>query len=198
MSGELFLALLVFVTVTLFTPGPNNVMLMTSGVNFGFARTQAHVWGVTLGFAFMVLVVGIGLGALFDAFPLLYTVLKYVSIAYLLYLAWMIANAGPVKEGEEKGRPLTFLQAAAFQWVNPKGWIMAIGAVSTYAAILSFPFNVLLITALFGAVGILSCLAWAAFGAGMRRLIRTPRAVRIFNIAMALALVASIAPVLFE
>lgn len=198
MSGELFLALLVFVTVTLFTPGPNNVMLMTSGVNFGFARTQAHVWGVTLGFAFMVLVVGVGLGALFDAVPLLYTVLKYVSIAYLLYLAWMIANAGPVKEGEEKGKPLTFMQAAAFQWVNPKGWIMAIGAISTYAAILSFPFNVLLITGLFGAVGILSCLAWAAFGASMRRLLRTPRAVRIFNIAMALALIASIAPVLFE
>src|SRR5262245_35169175 len=126
MPSELLWALLVFVVVTLFTPGPNNAMLMASGLNFGFRRGLPHLWGVALGFAVMVLAVGLGLGALFAAYPAAYTVLKYVGAAYLLYLAWQIASASPHEEGgDPRGRPITFLEAAAFQWLNPKGWVMA-------------------------------------------------------------------------
>src|SRR5689334_23905403 len=169
MSWELVSALVVFALVTLFTPGPNNVMLMTSGVNFGFSRTQPHLWGVSLGFALMFLIVGVGLGAVFTAIPFFYTVLKYVSAAYLLYLAWKIATSGSVEEEKGRGRPMTFLEATAFQWVNPKAWIMAIGAVTTYAAVLAFPFNMVFIAIVFGILGTLSAATWVGFGTGLRR-----------------------------
>jgi threonine/homoserine/homoserine lactone efflux protein len=195
--SELFLALVAFCAVTLVTPGPNNVMLMTSGLNYGFQRSQPHLWGVTLGFAIMVLAVGLGLGAVFAAYPMVYTILKYAGAAYLLYLAWMIAISGPV-EGEDaaSGKPLTFMQAAAFQWINPKGWVMAVGSVSAYAGIAVFPYNMVVITALFCVLGVLSSSLWTALGQSLRRLLTDVRAVRVFNAAMALALVASLWPVL--
>lgn len=197
--SELQRALLVFVIVTLFTPGPNNTMLMTSGLNFGFRRGLPHLWGVALGFAVMVLAVGVGLGAAFQAYPAAYTVLKYSGALYLLYLAWQIATAGPLEEGETaRGRPITFAQGAAFQWLNPKGWVMAVGAVSTYAAVAAFPNNMLLIAFLFGTLGILSSATWLGFGTGLKRMLKSPRAVRAVNIAMALLLVASLWPVLAD
>jgi threonine/homoserine/homoserine lactone efflux protein len=195
MSVELLWALLVFVVVTLFTPGPNNAMLMASGLNFGFRRGLPHLWGVALGFAVMVLAVGLGLGAVFQAYPLAYTVLKYAGAAYLLYLAWQIATAGPVEEGTTRGRPITFLEAAAFQWLNPKGWVMAVGAISAYAAVAAFPLNVVLMSALFGTLGILSSATWLGFGTGLKRLLTNPAAVRTVNIVMALLLVASLWPI---
>lgn len=195
MSSELLWALLLFVVVTLFTPGPNNTMLMTTGLNFGFRRGQPHLWGVALGFSVMVLAVGLGLGAVFQAYPAAYTVLKYAGAAYLLYLAWQIATAGEVQEGEAGGRPIRFMEAAAFQWLNPKGWVMAVGAVSTYAVVAPFPFNMLLIAFLFGSLGILSSATWLGFGTGLKRLFTSPAAVRAVNIAMALLLVASLWPI---
>ena len=195
MPSELLWALLLFVVVTLFTPGPNNTMLMTTGLNFGFRRGLPHLWGVALGFAVMVLAVGLGLGAVFQAYPAAYTVLKYAGAAYLLYLAWQIATAGAVEEGETRGRPIGFMEAAAFQWLNPKGWMMAVGAVSTYAAVAAFPFNMLLMATLFGSLGILSSASWLGFGTGLKRLLTSPRAVRAVNITMALLLVASLWPI---
>ena len=197
MSSGLFAAFVVFAVATLFTPGPNNVMLMTSGVNFGFRRTLPHVLGVDFGFGFMVAVVGVGLGAIFTAVPILYSILKYAGAAYLLYLAWHIARSGAVRENAE-AHPLTFLQAAAFQWINPKGWIMAIGAATTYAAIAAFPFNTALMVAVFVAFGLLSSLTWLLFGTGLRRIVTDPRMVRIFNVAMAGLLVLSLVPVFLE
>lgn len=200
MLSELQWALLMFVVVTLFTPGPNNTMLMTSGLNFGFRRGLPHLWGVALGFAVMVLAVGVGLGAVFQAYPAAYTVLKYAGALYLLYLAWHIATAGPPDEdqGQEHGRPITFLQGAAFQWLNPKAWVMAVGGISTYAAVAAFPSNILLIAFLFGTLGILSSATWLGFGTGLKRLLKSPRAVRAVNIAMALLLVASLWPILAD
>jgi threonine/homoserine/homoserine lactone efflux protein len=198
MPSELLWALLLFVVVTLFTPGPNNTMLMTTGLNFGFRRGLSHLWGVALGFAVMVLAVGLGLGAVFQAYPEAYTVLKYAGAAYLLYLAWQIATAGGIEEGAASGRPITFLQAAAFQWLNPKGWVMAVGAVSTYAAVAAFPYNMLLMAGLFGSLGVLSSASWLGFGTGLKRLLTSPRAVRAVNITMALLLVASLWPILAD
>jgi threonine/homoserine/homoserine lactone efflux protein len=199
MSFELLTAFFVFAVVTLFTPGPNNVMLMASGLNFGLPRTLSHVLGVALGFALMFLLVGIGLGALFAAYPALYTVLKYAGAAYLLYFAWLIATAAPAGEGDQaRSRPLTFLEAAAFQWVNPKGWVVAVGATASYAAFAAFPANIAIMTLLFALIGALSALTWAWFGSGLRHLLRHAGAVRAFNVVMALLLVASIYPVVAD
>ena len=199
MSADLLVALAAFCAVTLITPGPNNVMLMASGLNFGFRRAQPHMWGVTLGFAVMVFAVGLGLGAIFAAYPLIYTVLKYAGAAYLLYLAWAIAMSGPMNPGEVgAGTPMTFVQAAAFQWVNPKGWVMAVGAVSAYAGVAIFPLNITLIAVLFGALGVVSSATWVLVGQTLQRWLTNARAVRIFNVGMALALVASLWPVVSD
>jgi threonine/homoserine/homoserine lactone efflux protein len=198
MPSELHWALLLFVVVTSFTPGPNNAMLLATGLNFGFRRGQPHLWGVALGFTVMVLAVGLGVGAVFQAYPSVYTMLKYMGAAYLLYLAWHIATAGELKEGEARGRPITFLEAATFQWLNPKGWVMAIGAISTYAAVAAFPLNMLLIACLCGGVGVLSSVTWLGFGSALQRLLSNPRAVRAVNITMALLLVASLWPILAD
>ena len=197
LSYELLGALTVFAVVTLFTPGPNNIMLMTSGLNFGVRRTLPHAAGVVAGFGFMVLVVGLGLGAVFSAWPLLYTVVKYVGAAYLLYLAWKIAHAGPAK-GEAEGTPLTFLQAAAFQWVNAKAWVMAIGAVTAFAAVTAFPWNAITFAVIFSVLGAASSATWVLFGTALRRVVTDPGTVRIFNWVMAALLVASLIPVFLE
>ncbi len=198
MSHELAAAFVVFALATLFTPGPNNIMLMASGLNFGLNRTLAHGFGVPLGFGFMVLVIGFGLGAVFAAYPIAYQVLKYVGAAYLLYLAWRIATATGVHGGAAAGRPFTFLQAAAFQWVNAKAWVMAIGAVTAYAGIAAFPLNTIVIAAIFTVLGVASSFTWVFFGTGLKRVVNDPRAVRIFNLAMAALLAASLIPVFLE
>ena len=197
MSSQLLAAFVVFAIATLFTPGPNNVMLMASGLNFGFARTLPHALGVAFGFGFLVLVIGFGLGAFFEAYPAVYATIKFVGAGYLLYLAWIIAKSGPAKGGV-RGRPLSFIEGAAFQWVNAKGWVMAVGGVTTYAAVAPFPLNILLIAGLFAGFGVLSSWTWLLFGTSLRPIIRDPRKVRVFNIVMALALAASLIPVFLE
>ncbi|MGH6611560.1 MAG: LysE family translocator [Burkholderiaceae bacterium] len=194
--SDLLVALAVFCVVTLFTPGPNNLMLMTSGLNFGVRRGVPHMLGVVLGFSAMVLIVGLGLGAIFEAWPMLYTVLKYLGASYLLYLAWQIATAVPHSpEHRGTGRPISFLQAAAFQWVNPKAGVMAVGAVTTYAAIAPFPVNMIVIAALFGFFGLASSGTWLGFGAALQHVLKDRRTVRVFNVVMALLLVASLYPI---
>ena len=172
---------------------------MTSGLNFGFWRTIPHMIGVPLGFAFMVIIVGLGLGAVFHNWPVIFQILKYVGALYLLYLSWIIANLGSVDipDGIKK-RPFTFLQAASFQWVNPKAWIMTMGAISTYGEISLFPYNVLLISSLYGVLGFVSSGIWVAFGYTLKQFIINPTTVRLFNGAMALLLVATLYPIFIE
>lgn len=199
MHSELASALLLFVTVTLITPGPNNAMLMASGLTYGFRRGLPHLLGVALGFGAMVFAVGLGLGAVLAAFPVAYVILKYAGAAYLLFLAWRIATAEPTfSTASPVARPMTFVQAAAFQWLNPKGWVMAVGAVSTYAAVAPFPFNMALIAGLFATLGLISSAVWLGFGHGLRQVLTDARAVRAVNIVMALLLVASVLPVLAD
>ncbi len=195
MTPELLFALIAFAFVTSVTPGPNNIMLMTSGANFGFRRTVPHMLGVALGFVFMAVMVGLGLVGLFDAWPPSYTVLKVVSVVYLLWLAWKIANAAPPEGREAAGRPLTFLQAAAFQWVNPKAWAMALTAVTAYAPGQTL-MSVMIVAWVFGAVNLPSVGSWVLIGQGMRRWLGTPGRLRAFNWTMALLLVASLWPVI--
>jgi threonine/homoserine/homoserine lactone efflux protein len=192
MSQSLLIAFLLFTLVMYFTPGPNNIMLLSSAVTYGFQRTLPHVAGITIGFAFMVGTVGLGLGTVFIAYPVLQTILKYAGAAYLIYLAAAIAMSGPPKPGEAGRGPMTFLGAAMFQWVNVKGWVMVIGTITAYAAIASFPWNIVIQTAISLVMGTMSTVAWALFGSALRPVLRSPRAVRAFNIVMAALLLASL------
>ena len=199
MSQSLLIAFVMFATVMFFTPGPNNIMLLSSGLTYGFRRTLPHAAGITIGFAFMVGAVGLGLGTIFIAYPVLQTILKYAGIAYLIYLAVHIAMSGPATPDQDNARgPMTFWGAAMFQWINVKGWVMVIGTITAYAGIASFPWNIVIQVLLSLLLGTLSCAAWAAFGSALRPILTSPRAVRAFNIVMALLLLASLYPVLMD
>jgi threonine/homoserine/homoserine lactone efflux protein len=196
MSLELLTALVAFAFVTVITPGPNNLMLMASGANFGFRRSVPHMLGIGLGFPSMVFLVGIGVMQLFDLWPPSYLILKVLSVAYLLYLAWKIANAAPPKEARSEGRPLTFVQSAAFQWVNPKAWSMALSAITLYATSRDLA-AVLWVAGTYVAVSAVSTTSWTVLGQQMRRLLNSPAKLRLFNRVMAGLLVATLIPVLW-
>ncbi|MBA4100558.1 MAG: lysine transporter LysE [Rhodospirillum sp.] len=199
MSHSLLIAFVIFATVMFFTPGPNNIMLLSSGLTYGFRRTLPHAAGITIGFAFMVGAVGLGLGTVFITYPVLQTILKYAGIAYLVYLAAHIAMSGPATPDQDNARgPMTFWGAAMFQWINVKGWVMVIGTITAYAGIASFPWNIVIQVLLSLLLGTLSCAAWAAFGSALRPLLTSPRAVRAFNIVMAVLLLASLYPVFMD
>jgi threonine/homoserine/homoserine lactone efflux protein len=191
-------ALIVFCFVSAITPGPNNLMLLTSGVNFGFRRTIPHMLGVGLGFALMVGLVGVGLDATFTRFPALLPIMRYAGVAYMLWLAAKLALAGPVGDAEYSGNPIGFFGAAAFQWINPKAWVIAVSALTAYAVSENYAHTVVIVALVFGLVTMPCIAAWVLFGTAMRRVLSNPRFVRPFNIAMALLLVASIVPVLTE
>ncbi|MET0126783.1 LysE family translocator [Pseudomonas caspiana] len=197
LSLDLLLAFALFAFVTSVTPGPNNMMLLASGVNFGFNRTVPHMLGICCGFFSLVLAVGLGLGAAFQAYPLLYTVLRYVGAAYLLYLAWKIATSGPASDATgQEGKPQTFIQAALFQWVNPKAWVMAVGAISTYTPLQGYFTNVVIISAVFALINLPTVSIWTAFGSLLRNALRDPFWLRVFNWGMAVLLVVSLYPML--
>ena len=199
MSQRLLIAFVVFAAVMFFTPGPNNVMLLSSGLTHGFRRTLPHMAGITFGFAFMVAAVGLGLGTVFIAYPVLQTILKYAGAAYLIYLAAAIAISGAAPSGQGNRRgPMTFWGAAVFQWINAKGWVMVIGTITAYAAIASFPWNILIQTAISLVMGTLSTVAWALFGSSLRPFLSSPMAVRAFNVVMAVLLLASLYPVFMD
>ena len=198
MSQSLLVAFILFAVVMFFTPGPNNIMVLSSGLTYGFRRTLPHIAGVTIGFAFMVAAVGLGFGTIFIAFPVLRTVLKYAGAAYLIYLAVAIALSGPPRTGEMGGRPMTFWGAAVFQWVNVKGWVMVIGTITAYAAIARFPLNIAIQTALCLLLGVISTASWTLFGSALRPVLKSERAVRAFNVLMALLLLGSLYPVFMD
>jgi threonine/homoserine/homoserine lactone efflux protein len=198
MSIDVFLGLLTFALVASVTPGPNNTMVLASGLNFGVRRSVPHMLGIAFGFTLMVFLVGVGLGNAFKAYPMIYTALKYVGGTYMLWLAWKIAVSGPVSEATAGGTPITFFQAALFQWVNPKAWIMAVTANATYS-ILGYPvISALVVASCFAVSSIPSNFIWVIFGAGLRQILSDPKTLRIFNVGMAVLLVASLAPLLYH
>ena len=198
MSQPLFIAFVVFAAVMFFTPGPNTVMLLSSGLTHGFRRTLPHIAGVTFGVAFMVAAVGLGFGTVFIAYPVLQTILKYAGAAYLIYLAAAIAMSGPPSGQGHQRRPMTFWGAAVFQWINVKGWVMVIGTITAYAGIASFPWNITIQVMLSLLLGAVSCSTWALFGSALRPVLTSASAVRAFNIVMATLLLASLYPVFMD
>lgn len=197
MSYDMLLALLVYAFVTSITPGPNNLMLLASGVNFGFARSIPHMLGIGIGFVIMLLGVGMGIGAVLTTFPVLHTALKIVGAVYLLYLSWKIAMARSMDgKGAREARPLTFLDAAAFQWVNPKAWVMAVTAMAVYSNPDRPVVSILIIALAFGLVNLPCVSVWAGFGTGLRGFLSDPVRLKWFNVAMGLLLAATLWPML--
>jgi threonine/homoserine/homoserine lactone efflux protein len=194
----LLIPLMTFATVATVTPGPNNLMLTSSGLNFGFRRTVPHILGISFGFPAMVVLVGWGLAGLFTSSLILHQVLKILGCAYLAYLAYRIATApSAMPEAEGKARPMRFWQAVAFQWINPKAWVMSVSAATSYTTLAGDNFTeVAMIGGAFLLVSFPSCSLWAAFGMAIRRWLSDPLHIRLLNITMALALLASLVPML--
>lgn len=196
MTFATLLALFGFAFATSITPGPNNMMLFASGVNFGFKRTIPHMFGIGAGFFTLLLGVGFGLGALLKSFPALDLAFKVASGGYMLWIAWKIGNTHTLDEAKTGARPLTFLEAAAFQWINPKAWVMAVTAMATYTDPDAFYFSVVMVGAVFAIVNVPSVSTWAGFGSVLREWLSVPPRLKWFNITMAVLLVASLWPML--
>jgi threonine/homoserine/homoserine lactone efflux protein len=213
---DLYIAIFVFAVSTTVTPGPNNIMIMTSGLNFGLQRSLPHLMGICLGFPLMVAGVGIGFGVVFEKFPMAHEIIKILGVLYLLYLAYLVATSAPKSleasdketsdrdasnkdKHQEKTKPLTFLQAALFQWVNPKAWVMATGAVAAYTTQdAGMLLQVLLIAGAF-LIASMPCVGiWLVCGTWLKRFLKEVRYQRAFNMTMALLLVVSILPVINE
>ena len=198
MDMQTLSALTLYALVSSVTPGPNNLMLMASGVNFGLLRTVPHMLGIGIGFTVMLLLVGFGLGGIFTRVPELETGLKVIAVGYMLWLAWKIAgSAAPEGRADGRGKPMTFLQAAAFQWVNPKAWVMALSAIPIYAPGQT-PRQIILVAAVFGVVNLPSVSLWAVAGTLLRRWLMDPLRLRVFNWLMAALLVLSLWPAILS
>ncbi len=196
---ELFVSFVIFAVIAAVTPGPNNVMLTTTGLNFGVRRGIPHLLGICIGFPVMLALIGLGFGTLFQLFPVLHEIIKLVGIVYLVYLAWKIANARGGNDAASPSKPISFWQSAAFQWINPKAWVMGSSALAAYTSLDdNFFLQVVIICASFAAITLPCAGAWLVFGAGLQRFLRDPKHLALFNKAMALLLIASIGPVVWE
>lgn len=196
MSVDTLFALVLFAFATSITPGPNNMMLFASGVNFGFRRTVPHMLGIGAGFLSLLIGVGMGLGAVLHAYPPAFIALKVAGGLYLLWIAWKIGSSRSMGEGEAKARPMTFLAAAAFQWVNPKAWVMAVTAMAVYPNPEQYALTVAIVALVFAAVNVPSVSTWAGFGSALREWLSVPVRLKWFNITMAVLLVLSLWPML--
>ncbi len=199
MATDTLLSFLLFAFVTAITPGPNNILLMTSGVNHGFRKTIPHLLGVTFGFAMLVLGTGLGLNELFSRFPAIYQAMKWFCAVYFVYLAWKLSTAptGPMTQAATDPAPREawrFRDGVAFQWINPKGWIMAIGTFSSYVPAVGGVRLVIGAALLFALICFPSFILWVTFGSRLRRYLEQGNRRRIFNIGMAMLLLASLIP----
>lgn len=197
---EIYLAILVFAVSSTITPGPNNIMILTSGLNFGIKRSLPHLLGICIGFPLMVAAVGMGFSQVFERFPIIHELIKVLGVAYLLYLAWLMARSSTQQlESGRNTNPLTFIQAALFQWVNPKAWVMASGAVAAYTTqSTDMLLQVMVISLSFFVVAFPCVGVWLFFGSALKRILQRSAYQRLFNLSMALLLVVSVLPVIME
>jgi len=189
--------ILLFCFSTSITPGPNNIMLMSSGVNYGIKKSVPHLLGINIGFPLMILAIGLGLGSIFAKFPIVYPVIKVLGVSYLLFFAWKVANATAPKAQERWAKPVTFIQAVLFQWVNPKAWIMATGAIASFTSPQRFQTQMFFILGGYMTVGALCMIFWLTLGASLKTFIHNERRIKYFNRAMAVLLVLSLVPMIF-
>jgi threonine/homoserine/homoserine lactone efflux protein len=197
MTLDLFLALTLFAAIAAYTPGPNNTLLMACGINYGFRASIPMIVGVGIGFPVLILCVGLGLGQVFEAYPIIYTVMKFAGAAYMLWLAFKIASAKHSDGGAvAASKPMTFLQGCAFQWVNPKAWIMGVTALSAYTLASDYYFGLAAVVAVFVFMGFTSAATWALFGVALKSVMNDARWFRLINIGLSALLVVSLVPML--
>lgn len=196
MTIETLGALILFAFTTSITPGPNNMMLFASGVHFGFRRTVPHMLGIGAGFLSLLIGVGLGLGALLTTVPIVYLLLKVAGGMYLLWIAWKIGTSRRLSDGKTADRPMSFLAAASFQWVNPKAWVMAVSAMAAYTDTAHYWMTVLIVGLVFATVNVPCVSMWAGFGSRLRQWLSVPVRLKWFNITMAVLLVLSLWPML--
>ncbi len=191
---DLIVGFAVYSLVTVGTPGPNNIMIAASGANFGFRRSIAHIAGIGFGFSFMQAVVGLGMGQVFDLYPIIHDVLRYVGAAFLIYLAFNIAiSSHDATKKKTGGKPLSFFQAALFQWVNPKAWVMITGAIASFLTIGGNKFVEISIMVIMGLIiGLPIISLWCLFGREIGRLLKSEKAFKIFNYTMATLLMMTV------
>lgn len=198
-SIPLMFSILTFTLTATITPGPNNIMLLSSGLTFGYKKTISHILGIILGFTIMVFLVGIGLGIVFENFPTLLSILKVVGILYLFWMSFKIATSKGTVKIKEEGKPFNFIQAALFQWVNPKAWIMSITAISIFVTSKEHSLEqVVVISIIFLVSGIISCNSWTLGGVILKRFVKDEDNIRAFNMVMAFLLVSSVVPFIFD
>lgn len=199
MTFEILIALVVFALASSITPGPNNIMLLASGVNYGFVKSIPHILGIIFGFSFMCLCMGLGLGALFQTYPQLLSYLQVVALIYLVYLSWKTAFSKAIDSDKaKKSRPMTFIESCLFQWVNPKAWVMGLTAMTLFVSPEHPILSVVIISVVFGFTNIPCQCAWTISGVAMRRFLADERRLRIFNITMGALLLLSVAPLVFS
>jgi threonine/homoserine/homoserine lactone efflux protein len=196
MQSSLLLSLMAFAVASSITPGPNNLMLLASGANYGFRRSIPHMLGIGIGFIVMMVVIGLGVGQMLQASPRIYTGLRVISVLYMGWLAWRIATGGPVDSspGNPHAKPMTFLQAVLFQWVNPKAIAMALAATATYTDPSRYAESLLVVALVFGSINLPCVSVWAGFGVALRNWLKDPARLRLFNVGMAVLLVVSFLP----
>lgn len=196
---EFIIAIFIFSASATVTPGPNNIMILASGLNFGTLKSLPHYLGICVGFPIMVMLIGLGFGFLFERFPVVHTYIRIIGIFYLLFLAWKIANSAPNSLNAKQATPFSFLQAVLFQWVNPKAWIMATSAVAAFTSGgTDILIQVVIIALIFMIVAFPSTGMWLFFGVWLKKIFNTPSHLKAFNIVMASLLVLSITPVTYD
>jgi threonine/homoserine/homoserine lactone efflux protein len=199
-TSTMLLSIISFAIATAFSPGPNNLMLLSSGLTFGYRKTIPHILGILIGFPIMVMAVGSGVERVFELFPKLYDVLKVLGLCYLLWMAWQIANSSGTLSGadEKRAKPFTFVQAALFQWLNPKAWIMAITATTSFTSSSANLFvQIMIIAFIYLIIGLGSTNSWTLGGLFLQKIISNERRVKVFNVAMAILIVVSVLPFMF-
>lgn len=196
MAFETLLALAGFALVASATPGPNTLMLLASGVNFGFTRTMPHIFGIMVGFSGLLFATGLGLGSLLLAVPTMHLALKIAGACYLLYLAYRIASSSSVGQSNGKERPMTLLEASAFQWVNPKAWMMGVTAMAIYVDPANVWQTIATVIIAFVLVGLPATVLWTVVGTSLRRLLSDAKRLRIFNVSMGVLLALTVMPLI--
>ncbi|MGF1735638.1 LysE family translocator [Photobacterium satsumensis] len=196
---DYLLSLILFAVVSSATPGPNNILVMTSGLNFGIKKSLPVLCGICIGFAFMLLLVGLGFGQVFELFPRLHTIIKVSGVLYLLYLAWLISSSSDGLGTKEQPEPLTFFNGALFQWVNAKAWVVATGAIAAFTASGSaFTTQTLTLAGTFLIVSFPCVGIWLYFGSWLKRYLNHEHHRKWFNFLMSGLLVFSVLPVIGE
>ena len=192
---ELYLALVLFAFVSSVTPGPNNIMLLASGANFGFFKTIPHMLGISIGHVFMTILIGTLIMEVFKLYPITFIMLKIFCALYLLYFSWKIATISIKKSDKSTAKPFSFYQAAIFQWVNPKAWAMSLTAITIYAPEKNF-FSVLVVAIIFGFVNLPCVSIWTIFGQKLRKFLNTNKRLKFFNYVMAGLLIITLYPII--